>query len=752
MKKNEARELILDLFRQACDRAYSAGEIAAAFSLRGKPKKKLTGWLKRLCVEGLLAQTMQRYHRPLPAARRHATDAGARNSGRIAGQRAHAHRRPAVRRELPAECVGTLQHEGAALFVTPADRALNARIRVADARGAGIGDRVIVRLREDATARHIPAADRAGAPSSMQGDIVEALGPAGALSTETLAAIRHYGLAETFSDEVIAESEQALELVHVPGPRMDARDKLIVTIDPERARDFDDALSLDTDSSGNRVLGVHIADVGHYVRAGSALDGEARRRGNSVYLPDRVLPMLPTSLSNGVCSLRPGEDRLALSVFLAFDPNGRVVRREFAKTIIRNRVRLTYEQAFHMLGKRRPAGGASEVPPPPRPRAFEDDSSLETPARALLLQLSALAQQLRRRRFERGALDLDAPDMEIILDSKQTVSGLRLIENDLSHQLIEECMVAANEAVALELVNRGVTIIARLHEPPSEEKMADLTFALGRLGFSPGDITQPRVLARFLQAIGGHPLANYARTLALRSMKRALYSARASGHFGLAKRYYSHFTSPIRRYPDLILHRQLAASLPAGATTPTHLGAGMRLLEKEELIRVAFACSESERTAEEAERFVVDNMKFRYLAARIRAPEAETYDAVVVRIMRIGVFVEAPALQTQGLIPAAAFSAIGKRPRVDRNRRRVFLAPFAPAGRAHHGPKGAYFTREREICGLGDRVLEPGSPIRVTVSRVNLQKMQIDFAPAAKTAAGDCPSTSKGWRTRILPS
>ena len=256
---------------------------------------------------------------------------------------------------------------------------------------------------------------------------------------DTAAVMKFYKLPQSFPAAVIKEARHVSEALGKPGKRIDLRKKFIFTCDPQSARDYDDALSLETDRYGNRVLGVHIADVSHFVRPGSAIDREAYKRSTSVYLCDRVIPMLPEELSNGVCSLVPGEDRLAFSVFMTFDKSGEMIKRSFAKTIIKSKARFTYEQVMKVIsGGDAPKVGKREL--------------------KIIRQLSQLAQQLRERRFSAGALDLEVPEVEVILDGSGEMTGLVSRPYDESHQMIEECMVSANEAVAKELWTRGVKI------------------------------------------------------------------------------------------------------------------------------------------------------------------------------------------------------------------------------------------------------------------------------------------------------
>ncbi|MDD4873046.1 MAG: VacB/RNase II family 3'-5' exoribonuclease, partial [Kiritimatiellae bacterium] len=500
--------------------------------------------------------------------------------------------------------------------------------------------------------------------------------------------IRHFGFKEEFPPAVMREVEHASALMDQPGQRMDIRNKFILTIDPSTARDFDDALSLERDQAGNRILGVHIADVGHFVRKGCACDIEAKERGNSVYLGDKVIPMFPEQLSNGICSLRPNEDRLTFSVFMTVDGSGKVIHRNFAKTIIRSKLRLTYEQAFAVLKhgphkiKAEAEGQAADFKVPPE-------------AVTILKGLNALAQQLRAKRFANHALDLDVPECEMLIGPDGNMTGLRIVENDISHQLVEECMVLANEAVATEVINRGLTGIHRIHEPPRRDKIEDLTLQLMDMGLRPGDLTHRSNLSVFLKSVQGNPLAYHIRVAVLRSMNRAVYSEKPEGHYGLAKKYYGHFTSPIRRYPDLVLHRQLAYLLPGGKSS-----AGQHKVpyEKEEVAAISMACSSTEQNAAQAERSLLEIKKYRYLEQNMKAKKARTYDAVVVTVTNFGMFVEIIDLQLQGLIHISDIS-------------RDFVK----------------FNRKRKCLETGKLVFKLGTKVKVIVTGVDFDKRRIDF-------------------------
>jgi len=434
---------------------------------------------------------------------------------------------------------------------------------------------------------------------------------------DTAAVMKFYGLPKGFSQTVLNEAQRvAEEGLRNPGKRRDLRRKFIFTCDPVTARDYDDALSLETDRKGNRILGVHIADVSHFVRSGSALDREAYRRSTSVYLCDKVVPMLPEQLCNGVCSLVPNEDRLAFSVFMTFDRNGEMIKREFAKSVICSKARFTYEQVMEVI-----SGGG---------KLAKRDAKV-------IREVSELAQQLRQKRFAAGALDLEMPEAEVLLDANGEMSGIVTRPYDESHQMIEECMVAANEAVAKELWTKGIKILARLHESPDPEKLLMLRAELRGLGVKLGNIENQQVFARFLKQIKSHPLYSTISMMVLRSMKRAVYDSTTIGHFGLAKKYYAHFTSPIRRYPDLTLHRQLAAYLDgANAKVPPNL-----------LAKWAEHTSEAEQIATEAERSSIKYKLCEFMEDKV----GQVYDGTISGLTEWGMYVEIEPTKVEGMVP-----------------------------------------------------------------------------------------------------
>ena len=524
---------------------------------------------------------------------------------------------------------------------------------------------------------------------------------------DTAAVMKFYKLPRSFPKEVLDEARQVSSshpLTLSPSHRLDLRKKFIFTCDPVTARDYDDALSLESDRRGNRILGVHIADVSHYVRPGTALDREAYRRSTSVYLCDRVVPMLPEELCNGVCSLVPNEDRLAFSVFMTFDRNGEMTKREFAKSIIRSKARFTYEQVMKIIN--------TEAQRHRDCKALVPESASVSPCLCVktMRAINELAQQLRGKRFAAGALDLEVPEAEVLLDRNGEMTGIVTRPYDESHQMIEECMVAANEAVAKELWTRGVKILARLHEPPDPEKILLLRSELRGLGVKMGNIENPKVFAQFLKSIKRNPLYPTLSTMILRSMKKAVYDSTTIGHFGLAKKYYAHFTSPIRRYPDLTLHRQLAAYLGEGeqGTGNREQGRGgnpaRAKVPPKLLAKWAEHTSEREEIAAEAERGLLEIKKYRLLEDQVNSRQIVDYDAVISKCMPFGCFVEIPELTVSGLVHVSLLS-------------RKFVR-FNESDQSLSAPGGGSWH-------VGDRM-------RVHVAKVDFRQRRIDFVPCAR--------------------
>ncbi len=525
--------------------------------------------------------------------------------------------RAAVLRRLGRQrrrVVGTLEAaRGGGRQLVAFDPQSRLDLRVEGGDDLGEDDYVVVEVEEG----------RRGTPA--RGRVVEVLGPADQPGVDVEVILRHHEIPEAFPPAVAAA---AADLPADPRPedlagREDLRELAVVTIDGETARDFDDAISVEKHPGGWR-LGVHIADVAHYVAEGSALDLEAYRRGTSVYFPDRAVPMLPERLSNGLCSLRPGVPRLTLSAFLTIDRQGEVARRRFARSVIRSSRRLTYDEVARIFNE----------PEPGDVRAYGEILDL-------LDRAERLMQQLLRRRLARGSIDFDLPEGDVILDTEGFTVGVRPERRTVAHRIIEEFMIAANEAVAAELEGADEPALYRVHDPPGEERLAELREILAPLGLRlEGDLAapQPSALQAVLRRVEGRPEEPFVSSLVLRAMQRAVYDPRSRGHYALASRHYTHFTSPIRRYPDLVVHRALTARL---ARRP-----GPEVLA-DRLEAIAAHCSTTERRAERAERDLLQWKLVRLLAGRV----GERFAGRVSGVQPFGLFVQLGDYFVDGLVP-----------------------------------------------------------------------------------------------------
>jgi len=522
---------------------------------------------------------------------------------------------------------------------------------------ASVGDKVVARL-DSWVSRQV----------NPEGQITEVLGPATRPGVDMLSIIKKHRLPEAFPVEATREAEAVPFGVDAreAGRREDLRDRLIFTIDPDDARDFDDAIHVERSPQGWRA-GIHIADVSHYVRPKSPLDREAYTRGNSVYLADRVIPMLPEALSNGICSLRPNEDRLTFSVFAEINQKGRVVSTRFARTVIRSAVRFTYKQAFAHLGR------------PPH-----DDV---TRALHTAWELSSL---LRRNRFAAGSLDLEFPEVKVWLDAQGRPERLEKVENDISHQLIEELMLLANELVARELKRARQPCVYRIHEKPDPDRIAEFRESALAQGFRCGDLTQRPELQKLIAASKGRPQEYAIKLGLLKSLKRARYAPDPLGHYGLHKPDYTHFTSPIRRYADLVVHRALER----------HLGLVKRGPDSAALGLVSEHISNTERTAADAEKESVKLKKLEYFQIQIASRTGDAFKARILEVRNFGLFVELPDFLISGLVHVSSLEG-------------DFYILDAPRGRL-------VGRRSRKAYQVGDEV-------EVIVARVDMFKQQVDF-------------------------
>jgi ribonuclease R len=451
----------------------------------------------------------------------------------------------------------------------------------------------------------------------LEGRVVEVIGPAADPATAVRALIRAYDLPEEFGRRARKEAAAVPRAV-LPedlAGRLDLRSWRTVTIDGADARDLDDAVSLSLTPNGNYLLGVHIADVARYVPPGSALDREARKRGTSVYLPDRVLPMLPRELSNGICSLNAGADRLAVSVLMELDREGRLVKYDLARSVIRVARRLTYEEVQGLLD------GAGE-------RERREYGAL---LRDLEL-MAELALALRAERIKQGALDFDLPEVKVELDDRGRAVRLVRVRRTLAHQIIEEFMIRANRVVAEHLHWLEAPLLYRVHEKPSAQAITELNQVLAPLGYRVRwhPEMEPRQVQRLLEQVAGRPEERLVHSLVLRAMQHARYCPRPLGHFGLATGLYCHFTSPIRRYPDLTVHRVLARCLDGGLSLQEREALAARLEREGE------HASARERVAEEVERAAVEMKKIEYMQQFV----GEVFPGVVAGVCSFGLFVE----------------------------------------------------------------------------------------------------------------
>jgi len=508
-----------------------------------------------------------------------------------------------------------------------------------------------------------------------EGVIVEVLGAAGEAGVDTLTVIHEFGLPGPFPEGALAEARRQADRFReeVPadggaGPgRRDLTDRVIVTIDPVDARDFDDAISLERIDRGHWLLGVHIADVSHFVEEGSPLDQEARARGTSVYLPDRVIPMLPEIVSNNLASLQPGRVRYARTCWIEFSSEGIPVHAEEERSAIKSQRRFTYEEVDVFLAD-------------PNTAAVEMTDAV----RALLGRMRDLARLLRSRRMARGSLELAMPEVKIDLDRDGRVSGAHVVENTESHQVIEEFMLAANEAVAGMLAAAGAGFLRRIHPAPDLRKLRQLTEFVSELGFEVDTLESRFELQRLLDMARGRPEEHAVHYAALRSLSRAVYGPQEDGHYALASDCYCHYTSPIRRYPDLTVHRAL------------DLLARGRRAAADGLPRLGEECSLLERRAEAAERELVKLKLLLFLSSRI----GEEMDAVVTGVEAFGLFVQGLALPAEGLVTLESLPDDSYR-----------------FERVSHTLIG---RRPGNSFRLGDRV-------RVTVFRVDLERRTLDF-------------------------
>ncbi len=557
--------------------------------------------------------------------------------------------------------VGTVERFGGTYKILLRGRDLPASVEVSRNKLAGAreGDKVVARLLVDKY-------------NGYYAEVASVIGKAGDPAVEVASIAAQFGLRKDFPRDVVAEARAVTERIsreEIAG-RLDLRKETIFTIDPEDARDFDDAVSLKRISGELYELGVHIADVSHYVREGSPLDQEAYKRGTSVYLTNGVIPMLPHELSNEICSLNPDADRLAYSVIMQIRPTGGVVDYRFAKSVIRSKRRFTYEEVQRVIDT-----GKGD---------FADT----------IKEMNKLAHILTGIRSRAGSVDFDLPEAKFVFDELgRPVEIIKKMRLD-SHRLVEEFMLLANKTVAMHIGRHGVRskpFLYRVHDVPDPERIRELAVFVSHFGYDlnyDGSVSQKQ-LQRLLHSVEGKPEEYLINDIMLRSMAKAVYSEKNIGHYGLAFKYYTHFTSPIRRYPDLVVHR-LLNSYETGAETGNPRDLGRKLAE------VAVSSSEAERRAVEAERESVKAKQAQYMMEHI----GDEFEGTVSGITNFGMFIKVDDVLVEGLVHVREMDDYYE---------------FIP---------GRFQLKGRR----SGRTFQPGDRVRVKVLRVNMERHEIDFA------------------------
>ncbi|MGF7035796.1 ribonuclease R [Paenibacillus mucilaginosus] len=519
--------------------------------------------------------------------------------------------------------------------------------------------------------------------AAAQGEVIEILGHKNDPGVDILSIIRKHGLPEAFPDEVMEEASEAPDVITeeeiVSQGRRDLRNKRIVTIDGEDAKDLDDAVNVEVLENGNYVLGVHIADVSYYVRENSALDQEAYNRGCSVYLVDRVIPMLPHRLSNGICSLNPRVDRLTMSCEMEFDAQANVVRHDVFTSVIRTSERMTYKNVRNLLK------GEAE------PEVQEKYAYLMDDFR----RMEDLAMRLRNKRMRRGAIDFDFQESKILVDESGKPTDIVKRERSIAEMIIEEFMLAANETVAEHFHWLKVPFLYRIHEDPDAEKLQHFLEFITNFGYvvrGKGNTIHPKALQSLLEEIKGTKEETVISTVMLRSMKQAKYDANSMGHYGLAAEFYSHFTSPIRRYPDLVIHRVMREVLEGGGTGLTDKRHEYLTSRMDDIAKQS---SERERVAVDAERETEALKKAEFMLDKV----GEEFTGIISSVTSFGMFIELENT-VEGLIRLSDLTD-----------------DYYHFHDAQHALIG---ERTSKIFRLGDEV-------KVRVSRVNMDEKTIDF-------------------------
>ena len=597
---------------------------------------------------------------------------------------------------------GTLEQAKHASYVIPDDPRIIHDILVPDPKNSGlkpipkVGDKVVVKMLEWKQ-RHL----------NPEGEIIEVFGRTHEPDAEFKAILYKYDLNPRFPSAVEQQTKDIPDVVRSEdiGNRQDCRDLFTFTIDPDDAKDFDDALSLELLEDGKTRVGVHIADVSAYVKPGSPLDREAQERGNSTYLVGTVIPMLPHALSNGLCSLVEAEDRLTKTCFITFNDSADISEVKFANTVINSNKRLTYKQAYAFMQKDDLAE-IRNTPLPPKHQTGSTGRSLDkvtdeemATLKKYIGKLWQIAKQLRERRFRKGSLDLDMTSVKIYVDEEGYADRIEKEFNDESHQLIEEFMLSANEQVARTMKKQDFPCIYRVHDEPEEEKLKELRETMQSFGVQCGNLQKPREMTLLLKKLKEHPQGYTLKVHVLRSLKQAQYRASADGHYGLSKPDYTHFTSPIRRYSDLIVHRILDGYL-CKTRADSALGEPEIRYKQGKLESLGDHISVTERNSVDAERESVKTKLLEFYDRELQKEQKQHFKAIITDVKNHGLFVELTDTLAFGMVHISTLDD-------------DFYHPN-PEGTALIG------RRKKRTYALGQYIM-------VQVERVDRFKRQIDF-------------------------
>ena len=597
---------------------------------------------------------------------------------------------------------GTLEQAKHASYVIPDDPRIIHDILVPDPKNSGlkpipkVGDKVVVKMLEWKQ-RHL----------NPEGEIMEVLGRTHEPDAEFKAILYKYDLNPRFPSAVEQQTKDIPDVVRSEdiGNRQDCRDLFTFTIDPDDAKDFDDALSLELLEDGKTRVGVHIADVSAYVKPGSPLDREAQERGNSTYLVGTVIPMLPHALSNGLCSLVEAEDRLTKTCFITFNDSADISEVKFANTVINSNKRLTYKQAYAFM-QQDDLAEIRNTPLPPKHQTGSTGRSLDkvtdeemATLKKYIGKLWQIAKQLRERRFRKGSLDLDMTSVKIYVDEEGYADRIEKEFNDESHQLIEEFMLSANEQVARTMKKQDFPCIYRVHDEPEEEKLKELRETMQSFGVQCGNLQKPREMTLLLKKLKEHPQGYTLKVHVLRSLKQAQYRASADGHYGLSKPDYTHFTSPIRRYSDLIVHRILDGYL-CKTRADSALGEPEIRYKQGKLESLGDHISVTERNSVDAERESVKTKLLEFYDRELQKEQKQHFKAIITDVKNHGLFVELTDTLAFGMVHISTLDD-------------DFYHPN-PEGTALIG------RRKKRTYALGQYIM-------VQVERVDRFKRQIDF-------------------------